>query len=171
MYPEEDWGPPRNGCASSSCSTGVVHGPTVNGAGIPGCGCGISYRIGAEERDRWLTHMRAAVDDLALPAHLEQQLGTWSTPLCHGERAGRRAASHGAALFTVTSNERDRGDEGETIRIAAVTISRARRSHEWHSGCHCRTAARRPDWAESNTAAAALNSAAAAKPCGSLPSR
>nr|4UZV_A Chain A, HEMOGLOBIN [Thermobifida fusca TM51] len=32
------------------------------------------YRIGAEERDRFLTHMRAAVDDLALPAHLEQQL-------------------------------------------------------------------------------------------------
>src|SRR5690606_31578339 len=78
------------------------------------------YRIGAEERDRWLTHMRAAVDDLALPAHLEQQLREYLVYAAYAMVNVPEDAQPPMVQrsFTVTSNERDRGDEGETIRIS-----------------------------------------------------
>ncbi len=32
------------------------------------------FRVGARERDRWLEHMRTAMDEVALPAKLDEQL-------------------------------------------------------------------------------------------------
>ncbi len=78
------------------------------------------YRIGAEERDRWLTHMRAAVDDLALPPHLEQPLWEYLVRAAYGlvnvpEDAEPPVINRS---FTVTSRHRRGDGEGETIRVS-----------------------------------------------------
>ncbi|MGV2385729.1 MAG UNVERIFIED_CONTAM: globin, partial [Thermobifida fusca] len=63
---------------------------------------------------------RAAVDDLALPAHLEQQLWEYLVYAAYAMVNVPEDAQPPMVQrsFTVTSNERDRGDEGETIRIS-----------------------------------------------------
>lgn len=41
------------------------------------------FRIGEEERDRWLAHMRVAVDELELPAELEKILWDYMVYAAH----------------------------------------------------------------------------------------
>ncbi|MFC4561278.1 globin [Nocardiopsis mangrovi] len=41
------------------------------------------FRVGARERDHWLAHMRAAIDDLALPAALDRQLWEYMVYAAH----------------------------------------------------------------------------------------
>nr|WP_068688769.1 globin [Thermobifida halotolerans] len=78
------------------------------------------YRIGAEERDRWLAHMRAAVDDLALPPRLEQPLWEYLVHAAHSMVNVPQDARPPAVNRVVTVTDRSRGDddEGETISIS-----------------------------------------------------
>ncbi|RNL87319.1 globin [Halostreptopolyspora alba] len=41
------------------------------------------FRVGTRERDRWLEHMRAAMDEIALPAELDQQLWQYLVMAAH----------------------------------------------------------------------------------------
>ncbi|MBX9388390.1 globin [Streptomonospora nanhaiensis] len=41
------------------------------------------FRIGSRERDHWLAHMRAAVDDLSLPEPLDRQLWEYLVYAAH----------------------------------------------------------------------------------------
>ena len=68
-------GGPRPGARSasrcSSSSTGAGPAPTASSAATRGCGCGtLPFNVNPDARDRWLAHMRAAVDALDLsPLH------------------------------------------------------------------------------------------------------
>lgn len=78
------------------------------------------YRIGAEERDRWLAHMRAALDDLALPSRLEQPLWEYLVYAAHSmvnvpEDTQPPAVNR---VVTVTDRSGEDGDEGETISVS-----------------------------------------------------
>ena len=43
----------------------------------------VRFRIGENERDLWLTHMRTALDELALPAALDAQLWDYLVMAAH----------------------------------------------------------------------------------------
>ncbi|TDQ48766.1 globin [Actinorugispora endophytica] len=123
MYPEEDlgpaeerfrlfliqyWGGPR------TYSERRGH-PRLRMRHVP-------FRVGALERDHWLAHMRAAVDEVALPPQLEQPLWEYMVHAAHSlvnvpEEAGPPAAVADPTVVTVTSEARD-DDGDEPIRIS-----------------------------------------------------
>lgn len=81
------------------------------------------FRIGAVERDHWLMHMRAAIDEIALPPHLEQPLWEYMVHAAHSmvnvpEEAGSPATVEEPTAITVTNEPRDGDDDGEAIRIS-----------------------------------------------------
>jgi hemoglobin len=43
----------------------------------------VPFRIGPEERDRWLLHMRTALDEIALPDALDAQLWDYLVMAAH----------------------------------------------------------------------------------------
>jgi hemoglobin len=43
----------------------------------------VRFHIGETERDRWLTHMRTALDELSLPAELDAQLWDYLAMAAH----------------------------------------------------------------------------------------
>ncbi|GLU47921.1 hypothetical protein Nans01_22720 [Nocardiopsis ansamitocini] len=85
------------------------------------------FRIGALERDHWLAHMRAAVDEIALPPALEQPLWEYMVHAAHSmvnvpEETGAPTVTQVADPTSITvrndARGRDDGDEGETVRIS-----------------------------------------------------
>ncbi|RKS04908.1 hemoglobin [Nocardiopsis sp. Huas11] len=80
----------------------------------------VPFRIGAAERDRWLEHMRAAVDSIALPEALERQLWEYMVMAAHSmvnvaEDAAPPAVADPTSL-SVTPGGDD--DDGEAVTIS-----------------------------------------------------
>ncbi|GAA3746691.1 hemoglobin [Spinactinospora alkalitolerans] len=126
MYPEEDLGP-----AEERLRLFLIQywgGPRTYGErrGHPRLRMRhFPFRIGAAERDRWLVHMRAAVDDLGLPAELDRQLWEYMVYAAHSmvnvpeEAAEPAARAADPASITVRSDGGDDdGGDGEVIRIS-----------------------------------------------------
>ncbi|GAB2512084.1 hypothetical protein GCM10026982_43040 [Nocardiopsis aegyptia] len=82
----------------------------------------VPFRIGAAERDRWLAHMRAAVDAIALPAALERQLWEYMVMAAHSmvnvaEDAAPPAVADPTSL-SVTPSDGGDDDDGEAVTIS-----------------------------------------------------
>ena len=80
------------------------------------------FRIGARERDHWLAHMRAAIDDLALPESLDQRLWEYMVYAAHSmvnvpEESGQAAQVVDPTSISVrgagTAAEGEGGGAGE----------------------------------------------------------
>lgn len=122
MYPEEDlgpaeerlrlflvqyWGGPR------TYSERRGH-PRLRMRHVP-------FRIGAAERDRWLGHMRAAVDSLELDAGLERQLWEYMVMAAHSlvNVAEESTAPEVADPTRMSvSSEENGDDDGESVTIS-----------------------------------------------------
>ncbi|WP_106581007.1 globin [Murinocardiopsis flavida] len=86
------------------------------------------FRVGARERDHWLAHMRAAMDDVALPAEFDRQIWEYMVYAAHSmvnvaEDAGppARPATSAAPAAPAAQSSGDSGDSGEgdePIRIS-----------------------------------------------------
>ncbi|RCV48926.1 globin [Marinitenerispora sediminis] len=86
------------------------------------------FRIGAVERDRWLAHMRAAVDELQLPPALDRQLWEYLGQAAYSlvnvaEEAGRPVGQvpNPTGITVRSAAERPDGDGddgGEAIRVS-----------------------------------------------------
>ncbi|GAA3724868.1 globin [Salinactinospora qingdaonensis] len=82
------------------------------------------FRIGTAERDRWLAHMRAAVDELELAPHLDQQLWQYLVYAAHSmvNTADEAPSSEAATTLPVAEERsrpgRDDDGGGETIHVS-----------------------------------------------------
>ncbi|WP_460863186.1 globin [Nocardiopsis coralliicola] len=132
MYPEEDLGPAEERLRlfliqywGGPRTYNELRGhPRLRMRHVP-------FRIGAAERDRWLAHMRAAIDDLALPAALDAQLWEYMVYAAHSmvnvpeevERPARPQVADPTGISVARSEERssgasdDDGDEPITISL------------------------------------------------------
>ncbi|MFC7328777.1 globin [Marinactinospora rubrisoli] len=86
------------------------------------------FRIGGAERDRWLAHMRAAVDELRLPLALDRQLWEYLSQAAYSlvnvpdefERPAAGEVPNPTGITVRPASERPRpdDDDGEAIRIS-----------------------------------------------------
>ncbi len=129
MYPEEDLGPAEErlrlflmqywgGPRTYSDQRGH---PRLRMRHFP-------FRIGAAERDRWLEHMRAAVDSLELPRELDARLWEYLVYAAHSmvnvpEEEDRPQVENPTGITVASGSEaapREDGDDdgGETVTIS-----------------------------------------------------
>ncbi|GAB3213961.1 globin [Marinactinospora thermotolerans] len=83
------------------------------------------FRIGGEERDRWLAHMRAAIDDLALPPEAERMMWDYMVHAAHSmvnvpeetsAPVGQVADPTGITVRSADDTPDD--DDGEAITVS-----------------------------------------------------
>ncbi|WP_081748775.1 globin [Nocardiopsis sp. CNT312] len=80
------------------------------------------FRIGTAERDRWLEHMRAAMDSLDLPPVLDRQMWEYMVMAAHSmvnvpEEAAPPAVADPTSIRVSSEEGRD-DDGGESVRIS-----------------------------------------------------
>ncbi|WP_082126742.1 globin [Allosalinactinospora lopnorensis] len=81
------------------------------------------FRVGAQERDRWLAHMRAAMDGIALPAALDRQMWEYMVMAAHSMVNVSEETMQTAAPVADSAPAAGAGDSGGDDGDGPIRIS------------------------------------------------